>query len=74
MSSTYEILEEIRELRALIARQALQHETTILQISDKLNEISHKVEHLNIKMSVVWSAGGGALALIGAWVAKTITG
>ena len=69
---TEEILRELRELRIQLASHSLQDTTNFGAINKKLDSITTNVNGLKIKMSVVWSMGGGALALFGAWLLQLL--
>ena len=62
------ILREIRLLRLDLGRHSLVDSENFAAMDKKLDALSTKVGGLTIKMSVVWSLGGGALALFGAWL------
>lgn len=70
---TDEILHEIRDLRLDLARHSLTDTENFQKMDKKLDSLSVKVAGLTIKMSVVWSLGGGALALAGAWLLQHLT-
>lgn len=65
---TDEILKEIRALRLDLARHSLIDTENFQAMDKKLDTLTTSVNGLKIKMSVVWSLGGGALALAGAWL------
>ena len=67
-----DILNEIRLLRLDLGRHSLTDSENFAAMDKKLDAISTKVGNLTIKMSVVWSLGGGALALLGAWLLQLL--
>lgn len=67
-----DILTEIRALRLDLARHSLTDSENFSKMDQKLDRLSVKVGALTIRMSVVWSLGGGALALFGAWLLQLL--